>query len=792
MNNKYIATLSKLCLLIASCALLFTACDNDDLDTNQFGGSGVTLKAFGPSPIARGGELRIMGNNVINVVAVEIPGVDEITDIKKDYGSNEIRVTVPQTAEPGLISIITPNGKITSLTKLTFSEPISVDDFSPKSAKAGDIITITGDYLNLIKEVIFAEDVHVREFVSQSRNEIKLILPAEAQTGLFILSDGADIVPDPVEGEEPLEPGIPIQIYTEEELNVTLPAVATVAKLEGVKPGQTIPVAGTNLDLVKSILLANENTVEFTLGEDGISFVLPEDVTDGIVYMIPASGVKVEMLELVIAIPEDVTLNPNENVKAGDLLTFTGKNMELVTNITFPGVEEAAVLVSVSATEVTVLFPEAATSGDLILNLGSGKEVSVAISTLKPVVTAFNPNPAFAGSEVTVNGTNLDLVASIIFGGDLKVEVVNPTAESFTVSVPTLANSGDVTLVMKNGETVDAGNLTVDKPVACYISIFPDEETEIQAGNLLTVGVENADKLTDVQVKGKSTQFILQGNTLFIAIPVNAFGKEVPVTLISSNGQVEYTFNVTPAGFVENTLWSGILGPIAWDENARIPWSYFEGKVEGGSTIRVHYTATEGGQVEIMGYWWTGLEGPKEIFVDGDGRAIIPVEAGSAYLEFKLTAGDVDLLKNQGGMQFCGNDVTISKVSVVEGGVPDVVAWEGEFDLGAWANNWEVPCSYFEPSDIKVGTVITFHFEAYDDWWQFKINDGNWGGDYGYLSGGYTHDADIAENNTTFDIVVDKDILGWINGEKVAAAGWGSAVIINGENVKFTKITYVP
>ena len=67
--------------------------------------------------------------------------------------------------------------------------------FAPAEVKPGSELTITGEYLNLIKEVIFADEVTVPadEFVSQSRQEIKVIVPDSAQTGKFILSDGAEI-----------------------------------------------------------------------------------------------------------------------------------------------------------------------------------------------------------------------------------------------------------------------------------------------------------------------------------------------------------------------------------------------------------------------------------------------------------------------------------------------------------------------------------------------------------------------------------------------------------------------
>ena len=48
----------------------------------------------------------------------------------------------------------TPDGDITTKTEIGFSEPISIAGFTPATVKAGDELTITGDYLNLVGEVI--------------------------------------------------------------------------------------------------------------------------------------------------------------------------------------------------------------------------------------------------------------------------------------------------------------------------------------------------------------------------------------------------------------------------------------------------------------------------------------------------------------------------------------------------------------------------------------------------------------------------------------------------------------
>lgn len=60
-----------------------------------------------------------------------------------------------------------------------------MDRLTPATVKPGSVLTIDGEYLNLIKEVIFADNVIVvqEDFVSQDRKQIKLTVPEEAQNG---------------------------------------------------------------------------------------------------------------------------------------------------------------------------------------------------------------------------------------------------------------------------------------------------------------------------------------------------------------------------------------------------------------------------------------------------------------------------------------------------------------------------------------------------------------------------------------------------------------------------------
>ena len=82
-------------MLMLVSSISFTSCEKEpDLSTDQFVGGEVTLLAYGPSPVARGGQLRFVGTGMDQIQSITIEGCGEITEIER-VSSEEIRITVP-------------------------------------------------------------------------------------------------------------------------------------------------------------------------------------------------------------------------------------------------------------------------------------------------------------------------------------------------------------------------------------------------------------------------------------------------------------------------------------------------------------------------------------------------------------------------------------------------------------------------------------------------------------------------------------------------------------------------
>lgn len=626
--------LSVLCL--AGALLLtgvsFTSClKGDDVDTNQYVG-GISLNVFGPSPVARGGELRFLGSGMNQVTAVVIPGCADITDINV-ISDREIRITVPQEAQPGLVTLRTPNGDITTRTELTFTEPISIENFTPATVLPGDELTIEGEYLNLIHEVIFADDVTVTEedFITHERNMIKLLVPEEAQTGQIILSDGEEL---------------PNLIYSEEDLVVTLPSVETVVNKENAKPGDVVEINGENLDLVRQMLMPDGTEVEFTLTSPNIiEFILPENASDGDVVVVPASGVKVTVAHLTMAVPTNLVATLASGLRGGDEIVLTGLNLDVVTSLSFPGVAENVQPASLSEKELTVVMPEAAQSGSLILNTKSGKQVSIVIETLKPLVGSYNPSSIPAGESLLINGQNLDLVASVTFGGGQTVAVSSSSASQLSVSVPMEAETGNIVLNMYNGETVEAPSLTITKPQCCYVMNLPEK---VDAGALLELEVANGDKLTQVNVNGSQVQFILRDSKLMISLPAETVG-EAALELVSSNGSISYQIEIV--GSMGTLIYEGPLATGSWANSAQISSNMFATAQVGQVITVVVSDLQAGAQGSFKNSSWAAIAPGTEYFnIDGN---------------FSLTiTQDILTQLQSGGLIISGQNYTIESVYI--------------------------------------------------------------------------------------------------------------------------------
>jgi len=457
-------------VIVTFAGLFFSSCNHDNLDTDQY--TGTKMNAYGPNPVARGGQLRFLGSHMNEVVKITIPGSGDVTDMKH-VSDKEVDVTVPQNAEVGYVTLTFKDGtKQISKTQLTYSEPISIASITPGTVNPGDIITIKGDYLNLIHAVIFSDNVSVGDtaFISHSREEIQIAVPEKAQSGPIILSD---------------EKGdLPQWIYSQQNLIVSLPTVTGLAPTT-ILPGAELTITGTHLDWVNSISIGGVSTTDFTVAKDAKSLVVtvPVSSSSGDVVLVAKSGVNVPAGKIETLNPTDLQVSPNP-VKNGTVLTITGKNLGNVTGAIFPHSDEVSP-VAVTANSVTFTVPATAQTGDITLVQSNGSKVTVSYTLVSPTVSSFDPESVPQGTTLTVNGKDLDLVDNITFTGmTVPTTITHQSAASFQVLVPSGALSGKIILNLKNGASQETPSVTVTEPLVPTVT---GAGATANPGGLLTI-----------------------------------------------------------------------------------------------------------------------------------------------------------------------------------------------------------------------------------------------------------------------------------------------------------------
>ena len=734
MKKNIFSAIMAMLMLVSS--LAFVACGEDQLDTNQFT-KPVSLLAFGPSPVARGGELRVIGTGLNQVTSVTLPGSGEVTDITR-VSDEEIRITVPQDAQPGKIAIKTASQSIESTTVISYTEPVGfaeTNPLTPTMLRPGQELIIKGEYLNLVQSVIFPEGVVV-PVEKPSRSEIRVIVPDQAQTGKIAISFCAT-------GDT-----IPNEIYCKEVLEIILPSVDEVANLTGKKPGDEITQKGADLNLVDKLTVAGKE-VKFSIANSAITYKLPEDTpAEAIVSMYPASGVEVVIATIGMQLPTNVKVAPNADVWAGSKLTITGKDLDVVSGVIFPGVADAVKPSAQSATSLTVTVPGGAQSGKLALTLKSGISIETEeVKTIKPVFESYSANPVPANSELTIKGKNLNNVVSVQFQG---VSVaVTPTATAITLQVPTIAESGVVTLVLSNNETVELKELKVAKPNGTYIVdesvLITSDEHEIKAGDVIAIEVENIDKLAGVKVNGEDCQIIVKGKTLYVGTPESADMKST-LTVVSIDGtSIDYTLSAIPNTEQKQVIWSGMT-EITWNDGGRVfvPWSALENVPEGAELV-LCYTQKDQtwSQAQINNGWWqkiTNLVNPDGTKITNGEGALVPTDLYGWFSDGELNRETAitltpellaELKAHTGDDGSCtviqGSDLIFTKVYVRWTISLEETIWQGNENL-----NWKTPIIFDKDvvAGWKAGQILRltcecieadYHmFRLISSWWTFN------------------------------------------------------------------------
>jgi hypothetical protein len=604
---RKISVLAMAALVLASG---LTSCGEDNLDTNQYNKSGVNILAFGPMPITRGATMRVTGTKLNNVKEVLFPeGNQKLTPattyIKGDFslqGSEEMTVTIPDQCVPGKLRLLTQSGDtVESASFITFAEDIKVSSISPNPVHPGDIVTIKGEYVWNIGQVVFFDHVVVdaENFVVNTRNEIQVRVPMEAKSGEVAYNDGSDGAENTVI----------------ESLTVDAPKATGISNA---KPefGDEITITGENLDLVATLDFPSVPGVEFTAAEDGksIKVKVPANTVSGSIVMTSAAGITTSV-DITVPLATVSSTDPVKDVKAGQTITIKGDKLDRIVEILLPAIDEPLVKgdFAQSATQISFEVPEGMGDGKVILIQHENYSVE------SDKISMYSEAPEYSIWDGSFTIGNWDGGMQELAWGGFDWSTVKP-GQVLTVYLKPDMSAGWSQIRVGNGSwtalpgTADVNDLTA-------------EDTKFSV------------TLTQAMID----EMVANGGLVICG----AYFTVTKVTL----------------SILETTIWSGNTALGNWTGNVGdLSWGGYDwSQVAVGTTLKLYYEVDPSvGYINIRfgNGSWVAL--PSTAGWGNDGNA--SPDPSETSIKTVLTADDLDQLNNAGGLVICGAGIICKKV----------------------------------------------------------------------------------------------------------------------------------
>ena len=403
------------------------------------------IYSFTPTSGLPGSIVTITGTNFIQMNKVYFNGIDAYPYITNSATS--ITVTVPRSITTGKITVTTDWGIATSIADFIVLPPAPIiSGFSPASCPIGQLVTLSG--LNFTGATsVTINGLAAVNFKVVSSTSLTVTVPEGASSGKITVTT----------------PGGTVTSTT------TLTVLPPLPTLSGFSPasgpiGQVVTLTGTHLTGTTAVAFNNTAVTIFTvLSATSVTATVPPDASSGKITVTTPDGTGTSATNFtVIPPPTLVSFSPSSGL-IGQVVTFTGTDFTSATTVAFNGI--IAVATFVNTTSITATVPTGAATGKISVTTSAGTATSTTDFTViqPPTLSSFTPTSGLIGQVVTLTGTHFTGATVVKFNGILaSFTVVSDT--SITVTVPTDATTGNISVSTPDGIVTSVTNFTVIFP----------------------------------------------------------------------------------------------------------------------------------------------------------------------------------------------------------------------------------------------------------------------------------------------------------------------------------------
>ena len=331
-----------------------------------------SITSFTPTSGIVGAQVTITGSNFTGTTTISFNGA--AASVFTVDSNTQIRVTVPNGATTGPVSVQNPAGSATTVSNFTVILAPTVSSFTPTSGPVGTSITISGSNFTNVASVTF-NGTSALGFIVDSATQIRANVPAGATSGKIGVTNPAGTATSAT------------------DFTVEQPPVITSFSPSGGLAGTLVTILGNHFTTASGVAFNGISASSFTIESNSeIRATVPVGASTGPVSVTNPIGTGISSTNFIVTgVPSITSFTPSSG-SAGTEVTISGNTFTGATAVAFNGTPASGFTV-VSNTQVRATVPGGATTGKIsVANVaGSGESVANFIVLSGPSSLTFNP-----------------------------------------------------------------------------------------------------------------------------------------------------------------------------------------------------------------------------------------------------------------------------------------------------------------------------------------------------------------------------------------------------------------
>ncbi|MDB5271001.1 MAG: hypothetical protein JWP58_4041, partial [Hymenobacter sp.] len=311
----------------------------------------------------------------------------------------------------------------------------AITSFTPTSGPVGTVVAITGTNFTGATAVSF--NGTAATFTVNSATGITAIVAAGSTSGLITVTTPAGTA-----------------ISATPFLVGNAPTVTSFTPTTGAA-GTTVVITGTGFTNATQVAFNGTSAPVYSINSaTQITVTVPDGASTGPIAVTTALGTGTSATNFTIPLAPVITsFTPTTGVP-GTVVVITGNNFTGTTQVTFNGTVATVFTVN-SATQITVTVPTGATTGRITVTTPNGLAVSTGRFVVQtPIITSFTPTSGPVGTVVVLTGNYFTGATQVTFNGTVAPVYTVNSATQLTVTVPTGATTGPISVTNAAGTGV--------------------------------------------------------------------------------------------------------------------------------------------------------------------------------------------------------------------------------------------------------------------------------------------------------------------------------------------------